>query len=75
MPTTFTVITSSTASFREFHRKEGMLPARKNRITARGSVFPAASFSDQVFNSVEIANIDILKRYEYSINPNGYQLY
>ena len=36
---------------------------------------PAASFSDQVFNSVEIANIDILKRYEYSINPNGYQLY
>jgi len=36
---------------------------------------PAASFSDQVFNSVEIANIDLLKRYEYSINPNGYQLY
>lgn len=36
---------------------------------------PAASFSDQVFNSVEVANIDLLKRYEYSINPNGYQLY
>ena len=36
---------------------------------------PASSFSDQVFNSVEIANIDLLKRYEYSINPNGYQLY
>lgn len=36
---------------------------------------PAASFSDQVFNSFEIANIDLLKRYEYSINPNGYQLY
>ena len=36
---------------------------------------PAASFSDQVFNSVEIGNIDLLKRYEYSINPNGYQLY
>ena len=36
---------------------------------------PAASFSDQVFNSMEVANIDLLKRYEYSINPNGYQLY
>ena len=36
---------------------------------------PAASFSDQVFNSKEVANIDLLKRYEYSINPNGYQLY
>ena len=36
---------------------------------------PAASFSDQVFNSVEINNIELLKRYEYSINPNGYQLY
>jgi ribosomal protein L40E len=36
---------------------------------------PAQSFSDQVFNSVEIANIDLLKRVEYSINPNGYQLY
>ena len=36
---------------------------------------PAESFSDQVFNSFEIKNIDLLKRYEYSINPNGYQLY
>ena len=36
---------------------------------------PAASFSDQAFNSVEIGNIELLKRYEYSINPNGYQLY
>jgi hypothetical protein len=36
---------------------------------------PASAFSDQVFNSVEIANIALLKKYEYSINPNGYQLY
>lgn len=36
---------------------------------------PAEYFSDQVFNNVEIENIDLLKRYEYSINPNGYQLY
>ncbi len=36
---------------------------------------PAASFSDQVFNSVEIENIALLKQIEYSINPNGYQLY
>ncbi len=36
---------------------------------------PAASFSDSVFNSVEIGNIELLKRYEYSIDPNGYKLY
>lgn len=36
---------------------------------------PAQSFSDQVFNNVEITNIGLLKKYEYSINPNGYQLY
>jgi hypothetical protein len=36
---------------------------------------PAQSFNDQVFNQVEMANIELLKRYEYGINPNGYQLY
>ena len=36
---------------------------------------PAQSFSDKVFNSIEIQNIALLKKYEYSINPNGYQLY
>ena len=36
---------------------------------------PAASFSDQVFNNMEMTNIGLLKKYEYSINPNGYQLY
>ncbi len=36
---------------------------------------PAESFSDSVFNSVEISNINLLKQYEYSINPNGYPLY
>lgn len=36
---------------------------------------PADSFSAQVFNSFETQNIELLKNYEYSINPNGYQLY
>ncbi len=36
---------------------------------------PQASFSDSVFNSIEVANIGLLKQYEYSIDPNGYQLY
>ena len=36
---------------------------------------PAEAFSDQVFNNVEMTNIGLLKKYEYSINPNGYQLY
>ncbi len=36
---------------------------------------PEANFSDAVFNSIEMANINLLKQYEYSINPNGYQLY
>ena len=36
---------------------------------------PAQSFSDQVFNNIEMTNIGLLKKYEYSINPNGYQLY
>ncbi len=36
---------------------------------------PANSFSEAVFNSVEMANINLLKQYEYAINPNGYQLY
>ena len=36
---------------------------------------PAQSFSDKGFNSIEIQNIALLKKYEYSINPNGYQLY
>ncbi len=36
---------------------------------------PAQSFSDQVFNNVEMTNIGLLKKYEFSIDPNGYQLY
>ncbi len=36
---------------------------------------PAESFTDSVFNSVEISNINLLKAYEYALNPNGYQLY
>ena len=44
MPTRFTVNTRHSASFKLFHTKEGMEPAKKNRMTARGSVFPAASF-------------------------------
>ena len=44
MPTTFTVITSSTASLTEFHKNLDMLPARKKRMTAKGSVCPVAGF-------------------------------
>ena len=36
---------------------------------------PASQFSAAVFNSYEQANIELLKKYEYAINPNGYQLY
>ncbi len=36
---------------------------------------PAASFSGSVFNEWESANIELLKMQEYSLNPNGYQLY
>ena len=36
---------------------------------------PASAFSDQVFNAYEMANIGLLKKYEYAIDPNGYQLY
>ena len=36
---------------------------------------PADSFSASVFNPYETANIELLKRYEYAVNPNGYQLY
>ena len=45
MPTTFTVMTRQMASFREFHTNRGMLPARKNRITAQGSRTPSAVFT------------------------------
>lgn len=38
-------------------------------------IIPASQFSSSVFNAYEIANIELLKRYEYAINPNGYQLY
>ena len=42
MPTTLTVITSRTASFREFQTYLPMLPARKKRMTAKASRSPAA---------------------------------
>ena len=45
IPTMFTVITRHTARRMEFHRNRGMFPAKKNRITAKGSAFPAASVS------------------------------
>lgn len=35
----------------------------------------AADFSGSVFNSFETANIALLRKYEYAVNPNGYQLY
>lgn len=36
---------------------------------------PGSSFSSSVFNPYEMANVELLKRYEFSIAPNGYQLY
>ncbi len=36
---------------------------------------PSSQFSTSVFNDYEKANIELLKRYEYAMNPNGYQLY
>jgi len=36
---------------------------------------PSSSFSSAVFNTYEKANVELLKRYEYAIAPNGYQLY
>ncbi len=36
---------------------------------------PSEYFSDSVFNEYELANINLLKDYEYALNPNGYQLY
>lgn len=38
-------------------------------------VITPSQFSSSVFNQYEMANIELLKKYEYSINPNGYQLY
>ena len=35
----------------------------------------SSQFSSAVFNDYEKANIELLKRYEYTIAPNGYQLY
>lgn len=38
-------------------------------------IIPSSQFSTSVFNTYEMANIELLKRYEYALNPNGYQLY
>ncbi len=38
-------------------------------------IVPAAYFTEEIFNSVEMSNIELLKHYEYASNPNGYQLY
>lgn len=38
-------------------------------------IIPANQFSVSVFNTYETANIELLKKYEYALNPNGYQLY
>ncbi|MDO4476165.1 MAG: YARHG domain-containing protein [Lachnospiraceae bacterium] len=36
---------------------------------------PADSFSSSVLNVYETANVELLRRFEYSISPNGYALY
>ena len=61
-PTTFTVITRHMASFKEFHTNDGMEPARKNLITASGSVFPALSFAVNMEVSVLMHGITINPR-------------
>ena len=38
-------------------------------------IVSGSQFSYDLFNEYEKANIELLKRYEYSLNPNGYQLY
>ena len=35
----------------------------------------SSAFSSSIFNVYEVANIDLLKQYEYTLNVNGYQLY
>ena len=52
MPTTLTVMTRHTASFSELITKLGMLPAKKKRMTAKGSTFPAASLVVKIEVSV-----------------------
>ena len=51
-PTTLTVITSRMASFSEFQTYLLMFPARKKRMTARGSCSPAAFFVLKMLVSV-----------------------
>ena len=41
-PTTLTVITRQTASLSELKTNLGMLPAKKKRMTAKGSISPLA---------------------------------
>ena len=51
-PTMFTVTTRHSASLREFHTYLGMLPAKKKRMTASGSVTPSAFFTVKICVSV-----------------------
>ena len=62
IPTTLTVMTSRTASFSEFQTKEGIEPARKKRMTAQGSVLPAASFAVKTEVSVLIQGMTMNPR-------------
>lgn len=45
-----------------------------SKVWYHGTI-PSGSFSSSVFNTYEMANVELLKRYEYAIAPNGYQLY
>ena len=51
-PTTLTVTIRHSASLSEFHTNFDMLPARKKRMTASGSVSPAAFFVVKMLVSV-----------------------
>ena len=51
-PTILTVTTRQMASLSEFHTYCGMLPAKKKRMTAQGSVSPAAFFVVKICVSV-----------------------
>ena len=73
-PTMFTVITRHTASFSEFQMNLGILPAKKKRITASGSVCPAAFFAVKICVSVfrHGSSMKPKKRYTKNATPNTF---
>ena len=71
MPTTLTVMTRHSASLSEFHTYWDMDPARKKRMTARGSISPAAFLTVKMLVSVfrHGSSINPKKRYAKKTPP------